>query len=133
MSANPYSKDEPGLKQLEMSWDEALVRRDAAAFSNLIDDDYQVTGINGETSNKSKVLQAIASSDPRLKPYRRYDVNVRINGDMAVVTGRIIWGGANGKPGSPNGDCHARYIKVYVKRDDGWQVLAARATRMAKD
>jgi len=132
MSANPYSKDEQGLKQLEMSWDEALVRRDAAAFSSLIDDEYQATGINGEIINKSKVLRAIASSDPRLKPYRRHDVEVRIDGDMAVITGRITWSPSNGNPGNPNGDCHARYLKVYVKRDEGWRVLAARATRIAK-
>ncbi len=132
MSANPHSNDEQGLKQLEMSWDQALVRRDTEVLSNLIDDEYQVTGINGEIINKSKVLRAIASSDPRLKPYRRHDVDVRIYGDMAVITGRITWSTSNGKPDSPNGDCDARYLKVYVKRDEGWRVLAARATRIAK-
>ena len=132
MSANPYSKDEQGLKQLEMSWDDALARRDTAAFQKLIANDYQVTGINGEISNKSRVLEVIASSDPQLKPYRRYDVAVRINGNKGVITGRVIWRGSDGKPDRPNGDCHARYLKVYEKRDDRWQVVIAEAIRIAE-
>ena len=132
MSTNPYSKDEQGLKHLEMSWDDALARRDAAAFRNLIADDYQVTGLDGQISNKSEVLEAIALAEPRLKPYRRYDVDVRVDGDVAVITGRLIWSGLNGKPNPSNGDCHASYLKVYVKRDDAWQVVVAKATRIPK-
>ncbi|HYJ88182.1 MAG TPA: nuclear transport factor 2 family protein [Pyrinomonadaceae bacterium] len=130
MSANPHSKDEQELQQLEGSWDDALARRDAAAVFNLIADDYQVTGINGEIRNKTKVLEAMASTNPQLKPYRRDDVDVRIDGDKAVITGRIIWRGSNCKPDCTNGDCHARYLKVYEKRADKWQVVVAKATRI---
>lgn len=114
-----------------MSWDDAFARRDATSFLSLIADDYLVTGVNGETKDKSTVLEAMASSDAKLKPHKRDDIQVRLFGDIAIVTGRVIWRTRNALHGCPSGDCHARYLKVYAKRDGVWKVIVAQATRIA--
>lgn len=133
MSAKLNGRNEQELKQLEKSWDEAVARRDADSLSHLVADDYHVTDLNGEIHDKSKVMQAVTSVEPQLKPYRRDDVDVQIDGDKAVVTGRITWGSRNGGGnGKGNARVRARYLKVYVKRDDGWKALVARATRIAE-
>jgi ketosteroid isomerase-like protein len=129
MSSKPYSDDEHDLRRLEMLWDDALAQRDAVTLSSLIADDYQVTDVDGQTRNKTKVLEAISSKDPRLKPYRRHDMEVRVSGNRAVVTGGITWNGSNGRTFHTNGNSNARYLKVYVKRGDVWQGLLAQAIR----
>ena len=155
MSAQLHSQDEQHLRQLEMSWDDAVARRDADSLAHLITDDYEVTDQNGHTHDKATILKAVASADPQLKPYRRDNVSVRIDGHTAVITGRITWANGNGHAngnGKSNGNGHANgngksngngngngnghshsqaeYLKLYVKRDDGWKALVARATRI---
>ena len=135
MSAELHNHEEQHLKQLEMSWDEAVSRRDADSLAHLVTDDYEVTDMNGHIHNKSTVLRAVAS-DPQVKPYRRDDVKVQIDGNTAVVTGRITWPRRNGNgDGNGNGNGHAyvraHYLKVYIKNPDGWKAKAARATRIA--
>jgi ketosteroid isomerase-like protein len=135
MSAQIHSQDEQHLKQLEMSWDNAVARRDAAALADLVTDDYEVTDVNGHIHNKATVLHAVASADPNLKPYRRDNVNVRIDGNTAVVSGRITWANHNGagnqnSNGNGHGQTRAQYLKLYVKRDGAWKALVARAIRI---
>jgi ketosteroid isomerase-like protein len=132
MSAELHNQDEQHLKQLEMSWDAAVLRRDVGSIADLVTDDYEVTDMNGRIHNKSTVLHAVAS-DPRMKPYRRDDVRVRIDGNTAVITGRIRWSHSDGN-GNANGPFRAtaRYLKVYVKQADGWKARTARATRSAE-
>lgn len=145
MSAQLNGLDEQHLKQLEMSWDDAVAKRDADFFAELVADDYQATDVNGNVHTKATILQAVAAPDSKLKPYQRDNVNVRIDGDTAVITGRITWGSRNGNGhgngngnskgnGNGNGNGHsysqAQYLKLYVKRDDGWKALVARATRI---
>ena len=102
MSAQLHGHDEQHLKQLEISWDDAVARRDADSLAELVTDDYQVTDVNGHVHNKATILQAVASADPKLKPYQRDNVNVRIDGNTAVITGRITWTSHNGN-GHGNG------------------------------
>jgi len=141
MSARLHNRnqDEQHLKQIEMAWDDALARCDADSLSQLLTDDYEVTDINGDVHNKPRILEAVASIDPQLKPYHRDDVDVRIDGNTAVITGRITWRNGNGNGygngnGNGNGNGHARvrarYLKVDIRRDDGWKALVARATRI---
>ena len=146
MSAQLQSQDEQVLQQLEMSWDDAVARRDVDSLADLVTDDYQVTDMNGHIHDKATILRAVAA-DPQLKPYQRDNVNVRIDGNTAVITGRITWANRNGNGngngnghgnghgnGNGNGHAHsqAQYLKLYVKRADGWKALVARATRINK-
>ena len=143
MSAQLNGHDEQHLKQLEMSWDDAVARRDVDSLADLVTDDYEVTDVNGHVHTKATILQAVGSAESNLKPYRRDDVNVRIDGNTAVITGRITWTSRNGNGhgngngngnGNTNGHAHsqARYLKLYVKRNDGWKALVARAMRIDK-
>lgn len=135
MNAQLHSHDEQHLKQLEMTWDEAVATRDAVSLANLVTDDYEVTDVNGRIHNKAAILQAVGSSDPQLKRYRRDNVNVRIDGNTALITGRITWANDNGdanRNGNGNGHAptRAQYRKLYVKRDGTWKALVATATRI---
>lgn len=135
MNAQLHSHDEQHLKALESSWDDAVARRDVVSLANLVTDDYEVTDVNGRIHNKAAVLQAVASAHPQLKPYRRDNVNVRIDGNTAVITGQITWANHNdsvNRNGNGNGHANTRaqYLKLYIKRDGAWKALVARATRI---
>ena len=132
MSAELHNPDEQHLQQLERSWDEAVLSRNVDCLADLVTEDYEVTDMNGRIHDKSTVLRAVAS-DPRMKPYRRDEVKVQIDGNTAVITGRIRWSHSSDN-GNANGRFRAtaRYLKVYVKQGDSWKARAARATRSAE-
>jgi ketosteroid isomerase-like protein len=134
MSTHLRGDDERWLERLEMSWDDVVARRDAAAFGGRMAEDYFAVGVDGEVSDKLKVIEAIAASDPQLKPHTRGDIQVRVYGDTALVTGQVTWRSPKPKRGRdcPKGECRARYLKVYVRREGEWQMVAAQATRIGK-
>ena len=57
------------------------------------------------------------------------DVKVQLYGDSAVLTGRTD---IKGKEKSQDISGAYRWLRVYVKRDGRWQVVAEQVTRMAR-
>ncbi|HEX8492503.1 MAG TPA: nuclear transport factor 2 family protein [Pyrinomonadaceae bacterium] len=121
---------EQTLIRLEQEKDEAHVRGDKAVFERIYADDY--TGINGRGgfSSKKDVLEFNATRGPMYESYASEDIAVRVFGDTAVVTGR--YGFKYRKPIKGKDDNQYRYTNVYVKRQAGWQIVAAQFTRIDK-
>lgn len=128
MSQKTNSKVEQELKNLERQWEEALMRRDAAMLDRLMADDYVLTTVRGEVVNKARVLEEIKSANVTAK-VQNTDPAVRVYGDTAVVTGLVS---ISGRFNNQDVSTQSRYMKIYVKREGSWQVVAAQATLVAK-
>jgi hypothetical protein len=96
-----------------------------AKSANFRDADYlQVTG-NGSVFDPAKIAatekerQSVAR---RLERYDKDDIRVRAYGDTAFAMGRITARMQGGK------DYQLRYINVWVKRSDGWRIVAQQYT-----
>ena len=115
---------EQELRKLESQWQDALMHRDAAMLDRLMDDEYTLITVTGEVVNKAKVLAEIESINATAD-VRNTEVNVRVYGEVAVVTGLVL---ITGKFNDKDVSTRSRYTKVYLRRRGQWRVVAAQAT-----
>jgi len=128
-NASPSSDQE--LIKLEDDWAQAMVKRDAARLSQFYGDDYVFTDADGVVSTKAKELEEITSGPYHETSYKFDDLQVRLFGDVAVVTGRnTIQGSWEDTQQSMSGPY--RFTDVFVKRDGRWQCVASQASRVER-
>jgi len=128
-NANRDSIAEQVVKQLENELINAQMRADTTVFGRILADDFTGTNAFGTVANKAEVLNLYKAGSIKRELVNLDDVNVRIYGDTAVVTGRAtLKGQFTGQDTSGK----FRYTRVYVKRNGRWQVVAWQATRIAQ-
>jgi ketosteroid isomerase-like protein len=116
------SVDEDVLKA-EREQRDAYLKRDIKATERLVADEFILTVPNG-VGSKATLLTFLREepADPTLT-LTTEDVQVRVNGDTAIVSGKRIE-----KRRSPvnnqEGTAYARYSRTYVKRNGQWQLLS---------
>jgi ketosteroid isomerase-like protein len=125
-AANPV---EQAVLKLEQQWEDALVKSDVAALEKLYDDTMVYTHSSGSVDNKSAYINAIKSGATKYQSMKRDDIKVNVYGNAAVVT--CHWEVHVLARGNKI-DTNARYIHVYVKRKDGWKMVAHQATRITQ-
>ena len=113
------------IRVLENTRNEAIVRGDAATLERMTSDDYTFITLRGELRTKAEIVKGFSSGAFKYASREISDLNIRVYGDTAVVTGRSTQKGTeNGKDYS--GDY--RFTRVYVKRNRQWLTVALQAT-----
>ena len=101
---------------LEKERNQAIINGDAASLERMTSDDYTFITLRGEMRTKAEIVQGFKTGSFHYESRQISDLNVRVYGTSAVVTGRSIQKGSeNGKDYS--GDY--RFTRVYVKQGDG--------------
>ena len=115
------------LKAQADAWDQAIVRQDRAAIeANMADDFRQIDGA-GNVETKQSFVDDLMSPQLRIAPYTVEDFEIRLYGDVALLSGRTRMTGAYaGKPFRT----HYRYIDIYVKREGRWRIVSVQISRM---
>ena len=109
------------------AWDKAIVRKDRAAIEgNMAEDFRQIDGA-GNVETKQSFVDDIVSPDLRIDPYTVEDFDVRVYGDVALLSGRTrMTGTYQGKPFTS----HYRYIDIYVRRGGEWKIVSVQISRI---
>jgi ketosteroid isomerase-like protein len=115
------------ILDLDREWNEAYPRLDCAALDRIIADDWVCIDGTGLMITKSELLTRVASSTSFLDPYKFDEITIRIFGEAAIVTGRLS-GQMRDRDGAR--DVNQRYMRVYVKRNEGWQAVATQVTKV---
>jgi uncharacterized protein (TIGR02246 family) len=124
------SKVEEEIRRLEREWFDSYVRGDRAAFDRIVADDAVMTYGNGKVGNKSEAIAEIKAPADASYSLTSDDVQVRVYGDAAIVTGRVTEKGIfNGR----SLNSQSRYTDVWVRRNGRWQVVAAQNTRLPQE
>jgi ketosteroid isomerase-like protein len=111
------------------AWDKAIVSKDRAAIEANMADDFRQIGSNGEVETKRSFVEDLVSPALQIDPYTVEDFDVRLYGEVALLSGRTrMTGRYQGKPFSS----HYRYIDVYVRAAGQWKVVSVQTTRVAK-
>ena len=118
---------EDEVRQIEYEWGVAFERRDMATLDRLMSDEYILTDPLGNVRNKSESLAAIRTNDVHFESTKSDNVNVVINGDTAVVTGRSTFRGRY-KGWSMSGQY--QYTDVLVKRTGAWKAVSSHITAL---
>jgi ketosteroid isomerase-like protein len=120
---------EQAVLKLEQQWEEALLKSDAAALERIYDDGLIYTHSSGAVDNKSVYVGNIKSGATKYESMKRDDIKVSVYDDTALVT--CHWEVHVLNKGNKI-DTNARYIHVYVKKKDGWKMVAHQSTRIVQ-
>jgi ketosteroid isomerase-like protein len=123
--AQTLEADRATLVRLEALWNEAHLKADTAALAQLWDDDLQVAVPGMQPLNKETSLSVVRDSTVRFDKYETSALDIRIYGDAAVVTGRLL---RTRKMGERLANDDWRFTKVYVRRAGSWRVVAFHAS-----
>jgi ketosteroid isomerase-like protein len=111
------------LDQLRFAAD---LRGDAAALDSLLADDVTYVRSSGAVDGKAEYLRALgATGSYALDSLVPVDLSVRVFGETAVVTGRLIV-----KLRAQPAPYVIRFTDVWARRRGRWQLVAFQATRL---
>jgi len=117
--------DRDELLRLEHLWNDAHIRGDAAILNRLWADDLEVAVPKMPVMKKGELVKFVDSGRMKFQRYETSDLNIRIYGQSALVTGRLQ------RKREINGhvmedDWH--FTKVYLRGADGWRVVSFHAS-----
>jgi uncharacterized protein (TIGR02246 family) len=124
-NVNSAPSSEQEIRTLEDERNRAILKGDASALERMTADDYTFITLRGELRTKSEIVKGFQSGSFKYESRTISDLNIRVYGDTAVVTGRSTQKGSeNGKDYS--GDY--RFTRVYVKHNGRWLTVALQTT-----
>jgi ketosteroid isomerase-like protein len=119
------------LVYMEQEWNEADMKHNAAWFERNYADDYSSVGSRkGALTNKAEDIQEVKTTKAVTEFAELLELNTRVEGNAAVVTGVNHVKGKDEK-GNPY-DRMIRFTDTYVKRDGRWLVWATQGTEIQK-
>lgn len=116
--------DEAAVRALDARWANAYASHDTAFARQLMADDFVMTSTNGSMTDRAAELRDVAGN-PALQPHhgRSSDVDVRLHGDAAVVTG-LLERSFTAEGGSTTSVAR-RYTAMYDRGGPlGWRMIA---------
>jgi ketosteroid isomerase-like protein len=114
------------LERLEHQLAATYKAGDCAAWGEMLAPEWSVIHITATTMTKAEALKACQDARPALEELRIDELNVRVYGDTAVVTGRTTAKTGGASPVS----LALRFTDVFVRRDGRWLAVASQATRI---
>ena len=120
---------EQELIKLENDWNNALVKRDVAALSRIVADDWTFIDDEGTVITKAQSLANLKSGEDAFTSAVGDEWKVRVYGDAAVVLGR--WTVKEQYKGK---DVSGQYrsVDTWIRRDGRWQCVASAGTKITK-
>lgn len=129
---DPYtSRARDEIVSLERAWCRAGERGDTATVARILAPDYTGQTSRGQTTTKADEIRSATrspSSPPSSCGY--VDPVVRVYGNAAVVTSRVVYGGV--RNGVPFTNRIVLATDTYVKRNGRWQCVASAVTLVAE-
>ena len=110
-------------------WDKAIVRKDRAAIEANMADDFRQIDSGGNVETKASFVDDLMSPELHIDPYAIEEFDVRIYGNVALLSGRTrMTGRFQGKPFNS----HYRYIDIYVRRGEQWKIVSVQISSIPK-
>jgi ketosteroid isomerase-like protein len=121
---DPRAEVEQELRELDRQWADLAVRGDVAAYDRLTDEHHIATHASGKLVTRAQERSYLATSAARFAAITTDDVQVHVDGDTAVILGRVTVRMRTGTEGQ------YRYTTVWLKRNNRWRNVAEQHTRI---
>lgn len=107
-----------------------MVRGDVAALDEILSEDLTYTHTSGEVDSKEQFISTLRSGALRYESITPERPQVRVYGSAAIVTGTSLMKiEVHGR----NLSLRIRFMDVYVKKHDRWEMVAWQATRLPQE
>lgn len=106
---------------------QATVNADLEALDNFLSDELVYTHTTGNREDKSQFLATIESGRINYLSLEAEEVQVRIYGDIAVMTGIAS---LTGRAGDREAAFRLRFLDVSKRTGDAWQLVAWQSVRI---
>jgi ketosteroid isomerase-like protein len=100
-------------------------KADAKELERLYADEFTSVNASGQVQNKAAIIAARVSGRISAQSYELDEVGIQIYGDMAIArtSARIEGNTVSGR---------FRQLRVFIKRDGRWQLIATQMTKIAE-
>ncbi|HEX2833847.1 MAG TPA: nuclear transport factor 2 family protein [Thermoanaerobaculia bacterium] len=129
VSSVALADDLEEIKRLDEEITVATWTGDAEWFEKNLGDDYVLITPGGTRRSKADVIRELATTGMKMEPYDPREVQIRLYGDAAVVTGRML---QRFTLGGIRYQSDLRYTDVYVKRKGKWLLVSAHTSNVAQ-
>jgi len=124
-----FAADAKIFADLEQAWSDAFVKKDTAAISKFVADDWSGQSDDGKTQTKASLLERVKSGKYAAKSMKNHDTKVKFFGGAVVVQGlEDEVSTENGKDSSGT----YSYTDVFVERGGKWVAVASQVTKVRK-
>lgn len=127
--SNNNANDEQDIKNLISQYDQAILENNVAFFENILASDYRILTESGGIRYKEAVIKEMQREKEKptyiMSSIASDSLHVKINGDIAVVTGRWLSGTKTIE--NPNEEAHndvGRYTVVFERQKNQWKVVS---------
>lgn len=126
----PVSKSDPsrGEREVRQLLEGLAVKHGSKADANELErlyaDEFTTTNASGQVLDKAAVIAARVSGKILSQSYELGEITIQIYGDIAIAktSERIEGNTVSGR---------YRHLRVLIKRDGRWQILASQMTKIA--
>jgi ketosteroid isomerase-like protein len=126
--AAQVSPVEQAIRKLDEQRIAALLQPDFPALERIMADDFTYTHSTGQVQTKAELLADFKSGKRVFKSLKEDDIQVRVYGNVAIVTGRCTLVGVNA---GKDFELPMRFIEVYSNNNGHWQWVTWQSTRLA--
>ena len=120
---------EQALMQVERDWSDAMVKGDVATVERFTADDWSMINPMGQRESRADAMASLRSGDLDFESSNLSDLDVKLYGDTAIVTGRST---DKGKYKGMDISGEYRFTDVFVNRNGRWQAVSTTVTRVAQ-
>jgi ketosteroid isomerase-like protein len=121
----PNNSDAPqAITQMENSFNEAMLKGDAAALEKLLAAEWFVN-LDSTLITKLQYIDWLKSNGGPYTSIKDSDVNVTVHDNVIVVTGV-----STREPKSGQATMNLRFTRIYAKSPAGWQFVAMHFARI---
>jgi len=117
------SKAEEEIMKLEDEWVKTRATKDPTTTKSLLAEDFLGSNPDGMAQTKQQFIDSVVAGTFAAGNPQFSERKVRIYEESAISTGLVTGAGQSGTD-------KIRYLRVFVKRNGRWQIVATQATRV---
>jgi ketosteroid isomerase-like protein len=124
-SATADTRDD--IERMEQQRGQAILNADMPTLYAIYADDFFYNRAGGDSLTRSEYLPMYAAGELKVNKAVSEGRDIHVYGDTAVVSGIVH---VNATIKGENRNLHLRYLNVWIKRGDGWVLVARQATNL---
>ena len=113
-----------GVREASLGWRQGAIRQDRAALQRFLADELVYTHGNGKRQSKADYIADVTKGPSHYESFTDRGTNVRLYGNVAVLTGLVDVKTPNGEP------YRVRTFEVYVENNGRWQLAQKESVRV---